>query len=125
MRLANKIVLITGADRGIGEATAILFAQEGARVIVNYHVQVEKAFKVVDIIKKIGSEAIAVKCDVSKEDEVKQMVDLAIKKFGKIDILINNAGIVYDTPLFEKTLEQFKETIDTNLIGNFLCSKYV
>jgi 3-oxoacyl-[acyl-carrier protein] reductase len=69
--------------------------------------------------------ATVIKCDVSKEDEVKAMVKKTIDKFGKIDILVNNAGIVFDVPFFEKTVKQWKRTMDVNLLGNFLCSKYV
>ncbi len=130
MKLKNKIAIITGASRGIGKSSALLFAKEGAKIIVDYHISdfepnAEKnAFSVVDEIKKIGSEAIAVKCDVSQENEVKEMIQKTIDTFGKIDILVNNAGIVYDVPLFEKTGEQWKQTLDVNLIGTFLCSKY-
>lgn len=124
MRLENKIALITGASRGIGKAIALLLAKEGANVVVNYFSSEEEAFGVVDEIKKAGSEAIAVKCDVSQEAEVKGMMAQAIKTFGKIDILVNNAGIVYDIPLFERKIEQWKRTMEVNLLGNFLCSKY-
>jgi len=130
MRLKNKIALITGSSRGIGKATALLFAKEGAKLIINYHLSdikpdAEKdAFSVVDEINKIGSEAIAIKCDVSKENEVKEMIQKTIDKFGKIDILINNAGVVFDVPFFERTVEQWKRTLDVNLLGTFLCSKY-
>lgn len=131
MKLENKIVLITGSSRGIGRVTAIRFAKEGAKIIVNYHISnfepdaETNAKKVVEKIKKLGSEALAIKCDVSQENQVKNMIDRSIKKFGKIDILINNAGIVYDIPLFKKTVKQWKETLNINLIGVFLCSKYV
>lgn len=124
MKLKNKVALVTGSSRGIGRAIALLFAKEGAKIIVNCSKTEGKAKQVVDEIKKLGSDAIAIKCDVSQEKEVKEMINKAIKKFGKIDILVNNAGIVYDIPLFEKTLEQWKKTIDINLIGVFLCSKY-
>lgn len=124
MRFKDKIVLVTGSSRGIGRATALLFAKEGAKVIVNYHTSEKEAGKVVDAIKKIGSDAIALQCDVGDEKEVKAMFEIAVKKFGKIDVLVNNAGIVYDIPLFEKTVEQWKKTLNTNLIGVFLCSKY-
>ena len=124
MKLKNKIAIITGASKGIGKSTALLFAKEGAKIIVNYFSSKEEAFYVVDEIKKIGSEAIAIKCDVSKENEVKEMINQTIDKFGKIDILINNAGIVFDVPFFERTVEQWKKTMDVNLLGTFLCSKY-
>lgn len=124
MKLENKVALITGSSRGIGKATALLFAQEGAKIIINYLSSKEEALSLVDEIKKLGSEAIAIKCDVSNESEVKEMIDVAVKTFGQIDILVNNAGIVYDTPLFERTVEQFKRTLEINLLGNFLCSKY-
>ena len=124
MKLNGKVALITGSSRGIGRSTAIKFAEEGANIVINYKNNKEKALEVLDIIKSSGSDAIIVQCDVSKEDQVKQMVEESIKKFGKIDILVNNAGIVYDIPLFDKTVEQWKEVINTNLIGSFICSKY-
>jgi len=125
MKLKNKVALVTGSSRGIGKAIALLFVKEGAKVIVNYRNSEKEAKDVVEEIKKIGSTAIEVKCDISNEKEVIEMVKKAIKEFGKIDILVNNAGIVYDVPLFEKTMEQWKRTLDVNLIGIFLCSKYV
>jgi 3-oxoacyl-[acyl-carrier protein] reductase len=126
MKFENKVVLVTGSSRGIGRATALKFAEEGAKVIINYLNSEEvKAEEVVEEIKKIGSDALAIRCDVSLEKEVKDMVEKAIKKFGRIDVLVNNAGIVYDVPLFEKTVEQWRETLNVNLIGVFLCSKYV
>lgn len=124
MKFKDKVVLVTGGSRGIGEAISILFACEGAKVVVNYSKSEERANKVVEEIKKLGSEAISFKCDVSNEKEVKSMIDKTIKKFGRIDILINNAGIVIDVPFSERTVEQWKRTIDVNLTGTFLCSKY-
>jgi 3-oxoacyl-[acyl-carrier protein] reductase len=124
MELKDKVVLITGSSRGIGKATALLFAKEGAKIIVNYNDSEKEAKEVVREITKLGSEAIAVKCDVSREEEVKKMFSEGIKKFGKLDILVNNAGIVFDIPLFEKTVEQWNKTLGVNLIGVFLCSKY-
>ncbi len=111
MKLQNKVALITGSSRGIGKATALLFAKEGAKVIVNYNKAEKEANEVVKEISKLGSEAIAIKCDVSKEEEVKKMVSEGVKKFGKIDILVNNAGIVFGIPLFEKTVEQWNRTL--------------
>jgi|SRR3989338_2545271 len=124
MKLKDKVVLVTGASKGIGRATAILFAKEGARVIVNYFNSEEQAKKVVEEIKKAESEAIAIRCDVSQESEVKKMIDEIVNKFGRIDILVNNAGIVFDVPFFKRTVEQWKRTLDVNLIGVFICSRY-
>jgi len=125
MKLKNKVALITGSSRGIGRATALLFAREGAKVVVNCSSSENEANQVVDEIKTLGSDAVCIKCDVSDEKQVKRMVEEAVRKFGKIDILVNNAGIVSDVPFKERTVEQWKRTMDVNLLGVFLCSKYV
>ncbi len=125
MILKNKIALITGSSKGVGKATALLFAKEGAKVVVNYLSSEKEAISVVEEINKIGSEAIVIKCDVSQEDQVKEMVKKIITKFGKIDILVNNAGVVFDVSFFKKSVEQWRRTLDVNLLGTFLCSKYV
>lgn len=124
-KLDNKVAIVTGSSRGIGKATALLFAKEGAKVVVNYSKSESEANEVVNQIKKLGSDAIAIKCDVSKEEQVKQMIEKTIKKFGRIDILVNNAGIVFDVPFEKRTVEQWKRTLEVNLIGVFLCAKYV
>ncbi|MEI6499199.1 MAG: glucose 1-dehydrogenase [bacterium] len=124
MKFENKVAIVTGASKGIGKATAILLAQEGARVVINYLESEEDANSAVDEIMKNGSDAIAIRCDVSKEEDVQKMIDQTVDHFGSVDILINNAGVVFDTPLFEKTVEQWRRTLDVNLIGTFLCSKY-
>ena len=85
MRFKDKVVLVTGSSRGIGKAIALGFAREGAKVIVNYYNSEKEAENVVDEVKKLGSDAVAVKCDVGQEKEVKAMFDAAVKKFGKID----------------------------------------
>ncbi|MBN2051956.1 3-oxoacyl-ACP reductase FabG [Candidatus Woesearchaeota archaeon] len=125
MKLKDKVALVTGSSRGIGRATALLFAREGAKVIVNYVESEKEAYGVVEEIRKLGSDAVAVKCDVSQEEQVKQMIKAAIEKFGRIDILVNNAGIVFDVPFQKRTIEQWKRTLDVNLLGVFLCAKYV
>ncbi|MDP3770542.1 MAG: SDR family oxidoreductase [Candidatus Sungbacteria bacterium] len=125
MKFKDKIVLITGASRGIGKATALLFAQEGAKVIVNYSQSKNEADMVVSEIKKMKSDAISVKCDVSNEKQVNAMVERVIHTFGGIDILVNNAGIVFDASFTDRTVEQWKRTLDVNVIGVFLCCKYV
>jgi len=124
MRLKNKIAIVTGASRGIGRATALLLAQEGANVVVNYLSSAKKADEVVSQIKKIGSDAVSIQCDVSDETQVKSMMEKVVDKYGRIDILVNNTGIVFDVPFTERTVEQWKKTFDTNVLGVFLCSKY-
>jgi 3-oxoacyl-[acyl-carrier protein] reductase len=92
MRFKNKVVIVTGASRGIGKAIALEFAKEGANVVVNYVKSEEEANVIVNKIKSLGSKAIAIKCDVSDEKQVKKMIDMTLKTFGKLDILVNNAG---------------------------------
>jgi len=124
MRLKDKVAIVTGASRGVGRATALLLAKEGAKVVVNYLSSAEKAKEVVLQIKKIGSDAIAVKCDVSDETEVKNLISQTVEKFGRIDILVNNTGVVFDVPFAERTVDQWRKTFDINVLGVFLCSKY-
>lgn len=123
-RFTDKVVVITGASRGIGRATAFQFALEGASVVVNYCNAELSADEVVSKISGLGGKATAIKCDVSEETEVKEMFKKVKGVYGGVDIIINNAGIVYDTPLLDKTVEQWRRTLNVNLIGTFLCSKY-
>lgn len=124
MKLKNKVAIVTGASRGMGRATAVLFAQEGAKVVVNFLKSSEEAESLVEEIKGLGSDALAVQADVSNEEDVKRLVEETVNKFSRIDILVNNAGIVYDIPFFEKTVEQWQQVLGTNLIGVFLMCKH-
>lgn len=124
--MVKKSVLITGASRGIGAATAEIFAQNGFDVIINFVTQNDKAQKLVDRLRaQYGSDVVAIKADVSNELEVQAMVDAVIEKYGKIDVLINNAGIVIDKDFNDRTLENFKLTFGVNVFGTFLVTKYV
>lgn len=124
MKFQDKTVLVTGASRGIGRATAIAFAEEGANVAVNYIKDKKSADEVVEKIKGLGRKAIAIEADVANESDVQRMMKEVVDHFGSIDILVNNAGIVFDVPIFEKTVEQWERTLKVNLIGTFLCTKY-
>ena len=104
-RFENKIVLVTGAGRGIGASIAKRFASEGAEVIVNYSGNDEAAQKTVDEITAIGGQAQKYKCSVNDSESVKVMIDEIIKKFGRIDILVNNAGITKDGLMLRMTDE--------------------
>ena len=123
-RFENKIVLVTGAGRGIGASIAKRFASEGAEVIVNYSGNDEAAQKTVDEITATGGQAQKYKCSVNDSESVKVMID-EIKKFGRIDILVNNAGITKDGLMLRMTDEDFDRVIDVNLKGTFNCTKYV
>lgn len=124
MRLENKVAIITGASSGIGKAAALLFAKEGAKVVVNYSHSQEEAAQVVAAIEVWGSEAIAIKADVSNEAEVKAMIEQTVKRFGKIDILYSNAGVELQMPLMEMTEADWNHVLDINLKGMFFCAKY-
>ncbi|MFL5743586.1 MAG: SDR family oxidoreductase [Niastella sp.] len=118
-RLNNKVVLITGASRGIGAATAHLIASEGAKVIVNYSGSQAEAEKTVQEIKDNGGDAIALKADVSKAAEVTALFDAAITHYGRIDVLINNAGIMITKLLKDTTDEDFTRQFEINVRGTF------
>lgn len=124
-RFENKIVLVTGAGRGIGASIAKRFASEGAEVIVNYSGNDETAQKTVDEITATGGQAQKYKCSVNDSESVKVMIDEIIKEFGRIDILVNNAGITKDGLMLRLTDEDFDRVIDVNLKGTFNCTKYV
>lgn len=124
-RFENKIVLVTGAGRGIGASIAKRFASEGAEVIVNYSGNDEAAQKTVDEITATGGQAQKYKCSVNDSESVKVMIDEIIKKFGRIDILVNNAGITKDGLMLRMTDEDFDRVIDVNLKGTFNCTKYI
>ena len=123
-KLENKTALITGSDSGIGKASAIEFAGEGAKVVVTYHSDEEGARQTLKEIEAIGSEGMVLQVDVSEEKEVEKMFDKAIEKFGQIDILMNNAAIngqgykVEDMPT-----EKWDLAIRTNLYGYFFCTR--
>jgi 3-oxoacyl-[acyl-carrier protein] reductase len=125
MRLKGKVVLVTGAGRGIGRAIAKLFALEGAKVVINYSKSESEAASLAKEIEEIGGETLLVKADVSKTDQVKEMVKKVIDRFGRIDVLVNNAGVLFPAGFLDSTEEMWNRTIDVNLKGAYLCSKEV
>ncbi|WP_139366087.1 SDR family NAD(P)-dependent oxidoreductase [Elizabethkingia meningoseptica] len=122
--MENKVVFITGGAKGMGEATAILAGERGAKVVVA-DVDLKTAQEVADRIKAKGGEAIAVKCDVSKAEDVKAAIDTAVATYGRLDTAFNNAGIqLRDTDTANITEEDFDRVLNINLKGVWLCMKY-
>lgn len=121
--LKNQTALITGSNSGIGEACAIALGAAGAAVVVNYVSHPEEAERVVGVIRGNGADAFAIRADVSREDEVEAMFAETIKRFGTIDVLVNNAGLQRDSAFHAMTLEQWNTVISINLTGQFLCSR--
>lgn len=121
----NKVVLITGASRGIGSAIARKMASKNYNVVINYNNSKDNALKLKeDLENKYNIKAICIKADVSIEEQVKNMVDETIKTFGRLDCLVNNAGIAIDNSFEEKSKEEFLKVLSINLVGPFLTSKY-
>jgi len=123
----NKTVaLVTGSNRGIGASCIREFAKQGANVVINYCHHEEEALELKkEVEEEYNVEALVIKCDVSNEEEVENMVNTIIDHFGGIDILVNNAGVSRDSLLLDKTVKEFKRVLDVNLLGTYLCSKYV
>jgi 3-oxoacyl-[acyl-carrier protein] reductase len=125
MNVNGKVALVTGASRGIGREIALELAREGANVVVNYSGSEAKANEVVDEIKSMGREAVAIQCNVADSDSVQSMVKETISHFGTLDILVNNAGITKDNLLMRMKENEWDDVININLKGVFLCTKAV
>jgi 3-oxoacyl-[acyl-carrier protein] reductase len=121
-RLDGRVAFVTGAGRGIGAATALRMAEEGARVALA-DLDMEGCTQVAREIEKLGSEGLALSCDVSNADAVQQAVDQAAKQFGRLDILVNNAGITRDNLLFKMSEAEWDAVMNVHLKGAFLCSR--
>ena len=115
MILSGKIALVTGASRGIGKAIAIDLAREGADIIINYHHNEEEAMEVVREIEKLGRKAVALKADVGDFDQVSKMCGIIKEKFGRLNIVVNNAGITMDRSIKKMSQDEWNKVIDINL----------
>lgn len=124
-QLAGKVAIVTGASRGIGRAIAGELAANGADVVVNYHHSAEQAQEVVDAIERSGGKAIAVQADVSDFEDAKALVAETRQEFGRIDVLVNNAGTTRDTLLMRMKEEDWDTVLETNLKSLFNCCKAV
>jgi 3-oxoacyl-[acyl-carrier protein] reductase len=117
--LNEKVALVTGASRGIGAEVAKALARAGAKVVVNYAGGKEAAERVLEEIRSQGGDAIALQADVSKSDQVRQLFDNSISHYGKLDVLVNNAGIMINTLIKDTSDEDFAKQLDVNVKGTF------
>jgi NAD(P)-dependent dehydrogenase (short-subunit alcohol dehydrogenase family) len=122
---AGKVALVTGASRGIGRAIALRLASVGARIVVNYNKQASAADAVADEIKAAGSEVTVVQADVARPEDVDRLVQSGLAAFGRIDVLVNNAGITRDTLIMRMSEDDWDSVLDTNLKSAFLVTKAV
>lgn len=125
MGLKGKTAVVTGGTRGIGKAIVLELARQGADVAFTYAKSAEQAIALEEEIKNCGSKAMAVQSDASDFNQSKQMIDSVIKNFGKVDVLVNNAGITRDKALMMMSEEDWRKVIDTNLNGVFNCTRAV
>ncbi|MDO5517355.1 MAG: 3-oxoacyl-[acyl-carrier-protein] reductase [Clostridium sp.] len=123
--LKGKCAVVTGASRGIGKAIALKLAELGANIVVNYRSSEKEALEVENEIKQLGVEAVSIKADISKLDEVENLIKIAKDHFGSIDIMVNNAGITKDNLILRMKEEEFDSVIDVNLKGVFNCLKSI
>ncbi|MDA4137426.1 MAG: SDR family NAD(P)-dependent oxidoreductase, partial [Thaumarchaeota archaeon] len=124
-KLSGKVAIVTGASRGIGRAIAKRFAEEGAKVVINYNTSSKEAEALQREIAESGGVSMTFKGDVSSSSEVKAMVQATVAEFGRVDILVNNAGVIFRKKILDSTEEEWDRTIDVNLKSVYLCSKEV
>lgn len=120
----GKVALVTGSSKGIGNAIVKELAKSGYDVVINYNTSKEEAYKLNDEISEYKVKSLVIKCDVSKEEEVESMIEEIVDKLSSIDIVINNAAICINDFFKNKKVEDFKKTMDVNVLGAFLVSKY-
>ncbi|MCF0051912.1 SDR family oxidoreductase [Dyadobacter sp. LJ53] len=120
LKFKDQVAIVTGSSSGIGKACAIYLAELGAKVVVNYSSNLEEGEKTLNEIISKGGNAILVKADVSREEEVKALFNETISKYGRLDIVVSNAGLQKDSSFLEMTLQQWQKVIDVNLTGQFL-----
>ncbi|MBU4372030.1 MAG: SDR family NAD(P)-dependent oxidoreductase, partial [Proteobacteria bacterium] len=123
MRLADKVALVTGSSRGIGREIAIAMAREGADILVNYSRNKDAAFDTAEKIKALGRRAIVVQADVSERSQVERLFGTAVEEFGRLDVLVNNAGGFPIKPFAAVTDEEWDKVMDLDLKSIFMCSQ--
>jgi NAD(P)-dependent dehydrogenase (short-subunit alcohol dehydrogenase family) len=123
MRLKDRVAIVTGGSRGMGRAYCTAMAREGAAVVVNYVSDARAAGEVVEEIEKAGGRAVAFRADVGTKAQVEQMVDFAVERFGRLDVMVSNAGIVHKAPLLEQGEGVIDRIVHINVKGNIFCTQ--
>lgn len=123
--LERKVALVTGAAKGIGRAIALVLSKEGYTVVINYVSSSEKAYELKAEIEALGGSALVIKGDVSVQSEAEEVVNTTMKELGKIDVLVNNAGITRDNLIIRMSEEDFDKVLQVNLKGTFIMAKLV
>jgi 3-oxoacyl-[acyl-carrier protein] reductase len=125
MSLENKVALVTGSSRGIGKTIALELADAGASLVVNYKSDSSAAEEVLQSIRKVKAQAIAIQCDVSNFADVEQMIKNVMDEFGRIDVLVNNVGPFLYKSIYDTTIQEWHQVINSNLNSTFYCCKAV
>lgn len=120
LRLRDKVAIVTGGDTGIGKAICIAMAREGAKVVIDYHGDEAPATALVNEILRFGGTACEIGADVSKPEDVRRLIGAAVERYGKLDVIVNNAGIEDQHPFIEMPLDVYEKTIGVNLTGTWL-----
>ncbi len=121
--LEKRVALVTGASRGFGRAIALAFAAEGAAVVVNYVGSRPQAEEVAATIRDLGRDAVVVRADVAREDDVRHLVEATLTRFGRLDVLVNNAGIMTHGPFLEVAVADYDRMLAVNVVGTMLCTR--
>lgn len=122
MNLTGKVALVTGGAKRVGKAIVRALAGRGCKLVVHYHTSQAEAEETVAELLAAGREAVAVRADVTQEEDVSRMIEAAVARFGRIDVLVNNAAVFFRTPLESLTIEEWERTLEVNLTGTFLCA---
>jgi 3-oxoacyl-[acyl-carrier protein] reductase len=123
-RLDGRVALVTGASRGFGRAIALALGREGADVAVNYHTQATAAAEVVDTLAKLGRRALALRADVAREGEARALVEGVGERFGRIDVLVNNAGVMERGPFADTPISRYGSMFAVNVMGTLHCTRH-
>jgi len=122
MNLNGKVAFVTGGAKRVGKAIVLALARRGCKLVVHYHTSKSEAEETVRELLATGHEAIALQADITQETEVDHMIEAAIARFGRIDILVNNAAVFFRTPVNTLTIDEWEQVMDVNLTGTFLCA---